>query len=134
MRWISGIVAALTLGLVAWLGFAPASAGLSNGVDALECRAPLAQVEKASLVENLTPQQESVAQDWLVAVGYIAEGGTPTADEMAAVVANVQSLCGEARQGRAVWLTITAVVGAALALAAWTAHPRIREKEEAAHG
>ena len=123
MRWLSTAVAAVTIAGVAWLGFAPTSVGLSNGVDPLECGAVFAPVEGASLIQNLSTQQQDAAEDWLVAVGYVDEGGSATADEMSAVVANVQALCGEAREQRTAWLTVTAVFGSALALAAWVRRP-----------
>ena len=124
MRWISGAVAAVTVGAVAWLGFSPTSAGLSNGVEALECRAVFAPIEGASLVENLTPQQEDASLAWLTAVGYVDEGDTATAEHQAAIVANVQSLCAEAQQTRTAWITVAAVFGSALALGALTVRRR----------
>jgi hypothetical protein len=105
------------------LGFAPTSVGLSNGVDPLECGSVFEAIEGASLIQNLTTQQQDASEQWLEAVGYIDEGGSPTAEEMSAVVANVQSLCAESRAQRTTWLTLTAVFGSALALAAWTRRP-----------
>lgn len=124
MRWISAAVAAATVGVVAWLGFSPTSVGVSNSVGPLECAALFAPIEGASLIENLSDQQKRVAAEWLVSLRYIDEGATPTAEQEAQVVANVRSLCSEAQQTRSAWVTVTAVFGSALALAAL---PRRRE-------
>lgn len=124
MRWLSAAVAVVTVAGVAWLGFAPTSAGVSNGVGSLECRAVLAPVEGVSLVSNLTPQQNGIAEEWLVAVGYLDEGQSPTADQMSSVVANVHDVCADAQQQRSTWMLLAAVFGSALALALAARAPR----------
>lgn len=129
MRWLSAAVAVVTMAAVAWLGVAPTSASVSNWVGSLECRAVLAPVEGISLVQNLTPQQDEIAEEWLIAVGYIDEGESPTAEQMSAVSASVQTACGAAQQQRATWMVLIAVFGSALALAARSRRPFVASPE-----
>lgn len=117
MRWLSAAVALVTVAGVAWLGLTPTSAAVSNWVGSLECRAVLAPVEGVSLVQNLTPQQNEIAEEWLVAVGYLDEGQSPTADQMSSVASNVRAICADAQQQRSTWMLLAAVFGSAFAFA-----------------
>ena len=123
MRWFSPTVAVATILGVAVLGFTPTSAGLSNGVDPLQCRAVLAPIEGASLSTLPSTQQRRVQQQWFVASGYIEnEQQSATDTEQAEAAAQFTTLCEGAQHTRSVWMALTAVFGLALAFATRGGH------------
>lgn len=134
MRWWSPVIASATVVGVAVLGFVPTSAGLSNGVGSIECRAVLAPVEHASLTYSPTDQQRSVQQAWFVANGYIDDvRATATNAQEAEAAEQIRALCGEAQHTRSVWMVLTAVFG--LALAAVTRRAALRPTDkDVTHG
>lgn len=130
MRSWSPVIASATVVGVAVLGFVPTSAGLSNGVGALECRAVLAPVEQAYLTDSPTDQQRSVQQAWFVANGYIDDvRATATNAQEAEAAEQIRALCGEAQRTRSVWMVLTAVFGLALAFVARRAPLRPTDKD-----
>jgi hypothetical protein len=137
MRIASAAVAAVTVAGVAWMGFAPASIGLSAGVGTMECRAVLAPIDAADLTDSLTDQQQELRQEWLVQNLYIDDvDDSPTEAESTEVFANVRALCDDAQETRTVWMTLTAVFGTGLAVAlARRADPaRAAEAKETGRG
>ena len=80
MRWISPVVAGATIVGAGFLGFAPTSVGLSNGVGDLQCRPLLSSVSGASLVGDRADDQSDVTERWLESVGYIDEGENPSVE------------------------------------------------------
>ncbi|MCW2166208.1 hypothetical protein B0I12_003378 [Microbacterium hydrothermale] len=118
MRWISPVVAGATIVGAGFLGFAPTSVGLSNGVGDLQCRPLLSSVSGASLVGDRADDQSDVTERWLESVGYIDEGENPSVELAARADATAQGLCGEARQSRMTWIGLVAVFGTGLTLLA----------------
>ncbi|MDQ1130366.1 hypothetical protein [Microbacterium sp. SORGH_AS_0888] len=116
MRWFGVLVAVVTVVGVMVLGFVPTSAGLSNNVGALECRAVLAPIESASLIGDTRDQD--LVERWLVGVGYNDPGELPTVEQMTRVDATISAVCAEAQQTRSTWMVLIAVFGTGLALAA----------------
>ena len=126
MRWVSGLLLAVTIAAVAWLGFSSTSFGLTNGLGDVSCRSVLGPITNAGFAGDYEVPTE-VIEAWLIDVGY-DDDGRISADDLTAARESARDLCAEARVGRVGWLITVAVFGfglsAGAALLAPSAAPR----------
>lgn len=124
MRWVSGTLLVATIGLLGWLGLAPTSVGLTNGVADVPCRAVLAPIVNGTFVDDSEQLRERV-EEWLLETGRGDDRDVIAGDDLDAALGLVHGLCADARTGRLGAMSLVGFAGLGLAgVAATWSRPR----------